>query len=246
MPYYVQYQMYHRSNSGNKVLGTHQENFSDVGDDNITPALYHGSDANFCARYHVLPCDIQMQLLPHERVKLHHWLLISLPFGMPQASLPLTDLSAQENYKIWLCPMNSEWSFNNHDSLLGFIWCQHELHTRKHTLLMLKRWINKWECLYQNSQNISIFEEELLDVDAFYPEYQYLNVCICPDLPAKFHRHIRPLPLVLSSPRLMSLWPVPVLSFLRRVPGNWIIPSPSSVLVHFAFANMTTETCPWL
>lgn len=100
MPYSVQYQMYYRSNSGNKVLGTHQENFSDVGDDNITPALYHGSDANFCARYHVLPCDIQMQLLPHERVKLHHWLLISLPFGMPQASLPLTDLSAQENYKI--------------------------------------------------------------------------------------------------------------------------------------------------
>lgn len=99
MPYDVQHQMHHRSNSRNKALGTDQENFQMLEDHNMTPVLYRGSDANFCAHCHISPCDIQMQLLTYERVKLHHWLLIILPFGMPQASLPPTDRSAQENYK---------------------------------------------------------------------------------------------------------------------------------------------------
>lgn len=75
----------------NKAPGAHQENFQMLEDHNMTPALYHGSDANFCAHCHILPCDIQTQLLTYERTKLHHWLLTSLPFGMPQASLLPTD-----------------------------------------------------------------------------------------------------------------------------------------------------------
>lgn len=43
----------------------------------------------------------------------------------------------------------------------------------------------------------------------------------------------------ISSPRLIFLCPTLVLSFLRRVPSNWMISSSFSVLVHFA-----NDTCP--
>lgn len=87
--------------------------------------------------------------------------------------------------------------------------------------------------------NIRTFlKEELFDVDAFYPEYQYLHLCR-QHLPWLGYEVSQAFQAIISVLSRLTLCPIPVLSFLRRVPSNWMISSSFLVLIHFA-----NDTCP--
>lgn len=207
-------------------------------------AVHCAGISHLCAHCCTRPHEIQIRLPAHRRVKWCHVTdLVNPLFGMLQGPLPQRDLSAHQNYKgdtvHWtqaglLITVTHSWD-SSAASTPSQRWKDGESTAFKYA------WVNEWEHLYQNFQHTNVFKEELFDMDAFYPEHQYLHFAgrICPDLAMKFPKHFRPPPLCFQAQDLSSCALFLCLIYQERsqvtgwyVPPSWFWSTLQVILAH--------------